>query len=350
MNKKRVLLLISVSLFVMGVIVSCTKKAHSTVKFIHKQSPNGNLAFKMGAIEVANEDFTQDIRFEIFQKEMDLYNLKIGRVKAILMEKLIDQDPKKKELTNDEYLEKYITNKVTVTSKEVEDFANENKIPHLDESLKERINAYLMNDKKKEAISAWLDGQFEKTPVEIYFERPERPVFSVLPGDSPFTGGERAKVTIVEFSDFQCPFCQQAMEKLNQLKEKYGRKIKIVFKNFPLPSHPNAPGAARAGLCAQQLKGNGAFWQLHDKMFANQSALERDSLVQYAVDLKLDKNAFETCLDSHEIRMKVEVDLQQGKDLGVRSTPTFYVNGMPVQGNQKLDVFVELIDEQLLKN
>ena len=320
------------------------KQVHSTVKFIHTKPVDGNLAFKMGDIKVTNEEFMKGIKLDIFQAQMSIFNIKLGRIKSILMESLINKDPRKKGLSHDEYLEKYIVDKVDVSPKEIDDFAKQNKIPQVSDALKDRIRTYLLNDKKKTAVSQWLDRQFEQTPVEVYFEKPERPVFDIAVGDSPFVGGVDAKVTIVEFSDFQCPFCAKAVEKVDQLKKKYGNKIKIVFKNFPLPSHTNAPLAAQASLCAQKLKGNKSFWKLHNKIFANQSALSRNDLVKYAGEVSLDKKAFEDCLDSGDIRKKVEADIEQGKNLGVKSTPTFYVNGRPVQGNQGLETFMEIID------
>ncbi len=347
MLKKSVFLLAIVFAIGTTVFVFYNNRAHSSVKFIYKKPVDGTLAFKRGDIEVTNEEFIKNIRFDIFRTKMALFNIKMGRMKSILMERLMNEDPRKKDITNDEYLEKYVVDKVDVSLKEIDDFAKKNNIPKVSDTLKERIRNYLLNDKKKIAISQWLDGQFEQTPIEVYFEKPQRPIFDVSIGDSPFTGGADAKVAIVEFSDFQCPFCARATEKLNQLKKKYGNKIKIVFKNFPLPSHANAPLAARAGLCAQKLKGNESFWKLHDKMFANQSKLNRSDVIKYSSEIQLDEKAFEDCLNSEEIHSRVEADIQQGKDLGVQSTPTFYVNGRPVQGNQSLEVFGEIIDELL---
>ena len=347
MLKKSLFLLAIVFAAGTAVFVFTNKQAHSTVKFIHKRPVDEKLAFKRGDIEVSNEEFMKEIKFDIFRAEMGIFNIKMGRMKSILMKTLMDKDLRKKGLSNDEYLEKYIANKVDVSPKEIDDFAKKNNIPKVDDTLKGRIRSYLLNDKKKTAISQWLDRQFEQTPVEVYFEKPERPIFDVSVGDSPFVGGANAKVTIVEFSDFQCPFCARALEKVDQLKKKYGNKIKIVFKNFPLPSHANAPLAARAGLCAQKLKGNESFWKLHDKIFANQAALGRSDLVKYSGEMGLNEKAFEDCLDSEDIRKRVEADLEQGKGLGVQSTPTFYINGRPVQGNQGLETFIEIIDNLL---
>lgn len=142
--------------------------------------------------------------------------------------------------------------------------------------------------------------------------------------DAPSFGPADAKVTIVEFSDFECPYCSRAASVTNQVKEKYGDKVRLVFRQFPLSFHSNAQVAAEASLAAHA---QGKFWEYHDKMFANQRALDRASLEEYAKALKLDMAKFKASLDSKEHSQRVQADLEMGGEAAVQGTPTMFING-----------------------
>ena len=184
--------------------------------------------------------------------------------------------------------------------------------------------------------------------MEVYLKKPSRPVKNVPVGDSPFLGGADAKVTIVEFSDFQCPFCSRGATIMRQLKKKYGNKIKVVFKHFPLPFHTMAPLASEAALCVDELK-KGSFWEMHDALFADQQNLKRDDLIAKATKLGVKKEAMAKCLDSHKYKKVVDRDMELGKKIGIKSTPTFFVNGQMVNGALPVESFSEIIDEELAK-
>ena len=162
--------------------------------------------------------------------------------------------------------------------------------------------------------------------------------------DDPVFGAASAAVVIVEFSDFQCPFCQQFSETLKGLKTVYGEDIRLVFKDYPLPNHMQAFKAAEAGHCANE---QGNFWELHDTMFARQLELQIEDLKRYARELGLDQAAFDGCLDSGRFAETVLSDLTNGEQYGVSSTPTAFINGRVVMGDAPYDVLVEIIEEEL---
>ena len=169
--------------------------------------------------------------------------------------------------------------------------------------------------------------------------------YSVDLKGAPAMGPEDATVTVVEFSDFQCPFCARVMPTLKRVKETYGDQVQIVWKNFPLTAiHPQAFGAAQAGQCAQE---QGMFWEYHDRLFANQQALEPDSLKTHAAAVGLDAAAFSACLDTAKYADLVQEQMGIGTSLGVSSTPTVFINGRLVSGAQPYAVFVTIIDEEL---
>ncbi len=157
--------------------------------------------------------------------------------------------------------------------------------------------------------------------------------------DDPVKGDANAPVTIVEFSDFQCPFCARWFtDTFPQLNEKYIKtgKVKLVFRDFPLSFHENAQKAAEASECADE---QGKFWEMHDKLFQNAGALGVTNLKQYAADLKLDTAKFNTCLDTGKFASEVQKDMADGSSYGVSGTPAFFINGVNLVGAQPFSAF-----------
>ena len=142
-------------------------------------------------------------------------------------------------------------------------------------------------------------------------------------------GPASAPVTLVAFSDFQCPFCSRAVPTLHQLETDYAGKLRVAFKQLPLPFHDKAHLAAEAALAANE---QGKFWQIHDKLFANQQALDRASLEKYASELGLDLAKFKAALDSGKYKDKVDAEAREGAAVGATGTPTFFVNGTRIVG------------------
>lgn len=165
----------------------------------------------------------------------------------------------------------------------------------------------------------------------------------------PTLGSKDAKVTIVEYSDFQCPFCERFVtQSFPQIKTDYidTGKVKLVFRQFPLSFHPFAQKAAEASLCADE---QGKFWDYHDKLFANQQKITVPDLKQYAADLKLDTTKFNDCLDNNKMADKVKQQSTSGGSYGVSGTPSFFVNGNLFVGAQPFAAFKQKIDAELAK-
>jgi protein-disulfide isomerase len=161
---------------------------------------------------------------------------------------------------------------------------------------------------------------------------------------APFKGPTRAKVTIVEFSDFQCPYCAVAVGKLNAALQAYPHDVRLVFKQFPLDFHSNAAVAAAASLAAQK---QGQFWPLHDKMYAEFRHLSRANILEWAKGLGLDAGRFQVDMDSAATKAIIQRDMRDGMRAGVQGTPTVFVNGKKYQGSLNLDVFRTVIDAEL---
>jgi len=160
--------------------------------------------------------------------------------------------------------------------------------------------------------------------------------------DDPYFGQADAKIVIVEFSDFQCPYCLQAFPVVRQIFTDYKDQIKFIYRDFPLiAQHPQAEKAAEAGECAQE---QGKFWEMHDKIFINQSDLTDPSLKRYAKEIGLDSASFIACLDSGRMSGEVQEDLSNGLQVGVSATPTFYFNGRKFEGSMTYEQMSAIID------
>ncbi len=167
-----------------------------------------------------------------------------------------------------------------------------------------------------------------------------------IPSDSPSFGPATAKVTIVEFSDFECPFCSRVVPTLTQIKKDYAKDVRVVFRNQPLPFHASAKPAAEAAMAAHE---QGKFWEMHDKLFTNQKALDRASLEKYAQEIGLNVAKFKAALDSGKFKAKIEADMAAGSAVGANGTPTFFINGREFVGAQPFDAFKKVIDEEIAK-
>jgi protein-disulfide isomerase len=161
---------------------------------------------------------------------------------------------------------------------------------------------------------------------------------------APFKGPETAKVTIVEFSDFQCPYCAKAATEAAAIVQKFPTQVKLVFKQFPLEDHSQAALAAEASLAAQA---QGKFWQLHDKMYANFRSINRARILVWAMESGLDMNRFRADLDSHKYAARVKAEEQEGEVAGVEGTPTFYINGKKFNGVFEVNAISPIILDEM---
>ena len=204
-------------------------------------------------------------------------------------------------------------------------------------------------------VWGWNGGQLAKTAAKLanpaqsksstLVPTPKAVRYDVPAGDAPALGPANAKVTVIEFSDFECPFCRQWQQEVYpQLMAAYGDKIRFVYRNFPLSGHASAIPAAEASLCANE---QGKYWEYHDKLFSMELPLETASYQKYASDLGLDTSKFNTCLSTHRYLAKIQADVDFATKLGVDQTPTFFIDGLAVLGAQPFSFFQQVIDQEL---
>lgn len=168
--------------------------------------------------------------------------------------------------------------------------------------------------------------------------------YAVSTKGSPSKGNPSAKIAVVEFSDFQCPFCGRVTPTLNQIEREYGDRVRIVFKHLPLRMHSKAPAAHAAAEAAHR---QGKFWEMHDLIFANQREMSETKYVEYAQQIGLDMDRYKSDVAASEVKAKVDADAAEAQKLGVTGTPGFFVNGRFLSGAQPFAAFKSLIDEEL---
>jgi protein-disulfide isomerase len=201
-----------------------------------------------------------------------------------------------------------------------------------------------------ERCKAMLEHQDEVVTELRNMEKQNQPLSPELqtaivetPGAAAF-GPANAKVTVVEFSDFQCPYCSRAANVVHQIKEKYGDKVHFVFRQFPLPMHQNAHVAAEAALAAN---GQGKFWEYHDRLFKNQQQLDRAGLEEQAKQAGLNMATFKKSLDEHKFAPTVDADMKLGESVQVQGTPSMFINGARVQNPTSFESVSEMIETAL---
>ena len=219
----------------------------------------------------------------------------------------------------------------------------------IDEQLKAAEELAKTGTKPDQVYAALVKKNYKEPAAQPDKGRPaedDKTVYKVPVGDSAFKGEKDAQVTIVEFSEFQCPFCSRVNPTIKQILDTYPGKVKVVFKHNPLPFHADAPLASQAALAAGA---QGKFWEMHDKLFDNMKALKRENLDAYAQELGLDLSRFKADLDSGKFKAVVDADLAVGSTFGVQGTPNFFINGRKLVGAQPFESFKKVIDEEITK-
>lgn len=331
-----------------AIVVACNKEVKSAPVFIFKPAPKTGLVAKIGDIEVTEDEMRKGIETDIFEQEKKLYDLKFNQLKSIVIKKLVQKEPDAKGMSPEEYLDKKVLSGIAPTQAAIDNFVKERKIPkeHLNDQLKQRIKDFLSRDLKVKAVDEWLAKKSKSNSIEIFLKRPDRPFFDVKAGDAPFKGGVDAKVTIIEFSDFECPFCAKGKDLVTEISKKYGKKVKIAFKHFPLPFHKRAKAASNASMCVHAQKKD-AFWKMHDELFDNQQELTTEGIEKMAGKMGIDMAKFKECVSKGEFMAYIDKNIEEGKKVGVKSTPTFFVNGRIISGAQGIEVFEEEIAKHL---
>ncbi|MBW2493849.1 MAG: thioredoxin domain-containing protein [Deltaproteobacteria bacterium] len=272
-----------------------------------------------------------------------LYEVRTRALKGLIDTMLVEKAAAAADLTSDDYLRQQVEAQGDVPEAEISAFYNENIDQmgglSLDE-MRERIGAYL----KEQRVVTVVANLRDQADAEILLEPSRIEVEAIGPAKGP----DDAVVTIIEFSDFQCPFCQRVVPTIDQIAAKYPTQVRIVFRNLPLNNiHPRAQAAAEAAACANN---QGKFWEYHDLVFANNRALSDEDLERYASEVGLEMADFRQCVQNRETQQIVDADTAVAETLQISGTPSFLINGIPMHGAQSLEAFSEVIDAEIARS
>ncbi len=282
------------------------------------------------------------------EHQEQLYKLRKAGLDSIVNRKLVEEKAKAAGLAPEELLRKELASQIQPpTDEEMKKVYDQAKaggqpLPPFAQ-IKPEIERYLLQQKQQEAAKRYYEKLRAEAKVQVLLA-PYKPARVEVAAVGPSRGPQSAPVTIVEFSDFQCPYCVKAEPTVKQVLATYGDKVRLVARDYPLPFHEKAEKAAEAARCAAD---QGKYWEMHDKLFANQQALDVPGLKKTAGDLKLDQAKFDKCLDSGEKAKEIAEDKKAGEAAGVNGTPAFFVNGMLLSGALPFDSFKEIIDSEL---
>ena len=279
-----------------------------------------------------------------------LYDGRRAALDSIIADALLEAEADARGVTPDELItEETAARAQPVSDAEVVAFFNNNgnQIQGRPlELMRDAIRSFLENQREVDARQAFVAELRSAGPAVAVLLDPPRQRIALTDAD-PAIGNPDAPATLVEFSDFQCPYCAAAAHTLHQLRENYGDAIRMVWKDYPLTDiHPNAFRAAEASHCAHE---QGRFWEIHDVLFANQDALDDPSLKAHAAGLGLDTVEFDACLDDSRYSARVRAGMDFGNGLGVNATPTIFINGRELSGAQPYEVFAAIIDDELAR-
>ena len=284
------------------------------------------------------------IQGELIQLQQQAYQVRMGALEEAINEKLIAAEAEKRGVTAEELVETEIAAKIEdPTDLEIEAFYEQQKarIQAPLEQVRPQVAMVLRQIRERGAREEFVSGLRESYDVQIHLDPPRLPVDL---SEAPILGPEDAPITIVEFSDFQCPFCRRVQPTLTQLKEKYGDKIRWSFKDLPLKSiHPQAQKAAEAARCAGD---QGKFWEYRAAMF-DANAINSGLFDATAEELALDNETFQACLSSDKYAAQVDADLEEASGMGLTGTPAFLINGVLLSGALPYEEFEKVIEREL---
>ena len=300
----------------------------------------GEAIYEQDLLAVAGEHL-----FDLRNQE---YKLKSEALDKIIRKKVVEAEAKKKGLTPDELLKREVDSKIPEPSDDEAKgyfLAAQNQSTLSFETIKSQVKQFIVNAEIQRARKAYEDALRGKTDVSILLQPPS---VHVDYDAARVKGNPNAPVTIVEFTDFQCPFCRKSEETLKTLLSKYDGRVKLAFLDFPLAEiHGQAAGAAEAARCAGE---QGKFWEYHDRLFVDQSKLDEASLVGHAQSLHLDESAFRSCLASGKFKQDIQGNREEGIEAGVTGTPAFFINGVFLSGAWPQEEFEKIIDNHLARS
>lgn len=299
----------------------------------------------VGDQTIYDSDLASSVEGQLQPLRSQEYDIKRKALDTLIEQKMLEAAAKKKGVTTEQLLQQEVDAKVKEPNDdEIHGYylAQSARLNRpFDDALKTQLRASIRNSQIQQLRQDYMKQLRSDNKVVVLLSPPK---VQVAYDPKRLRGNAKAPVMIVEFSDYQCPYCHQVEPTVKNLLAKYGDKVSLSYRDFPLTAiHQNAMIAAEASRCAEE---QGKFWEYHDQLF-NASKLEKDALIQYARDLKLDDKQFESCLTGEKYKAEIEKDEADGRNVGVNGTPGFFINGVEVSGAKPESEFTSIIDDEL---
>lgn len=310
----------------------------------------GDVLAKIGDESITEEDLGVVVGSRILELEKEIYRVKREQLDQLLAERVFKKEAAQEGSSLDDYVTKKLGSiPVQVTDEEVEAYYEENEGRWIEwkgtrEELRGRIRNFLEQQKKYVELMKFAKSLEASNGVVVYLKEPTMRVSKVSIDGNPSYGPPDAPVTVVEFSDYQCPACRSGHSVVVKLRETYKGRLRWVFKDFPLRRHKEAALAAEAARCAGE---QGKFWEYQDVLYGSQIAFTPERLEQFAGDLGLNNESFRECVQSGRHKASVENDIAEARRIGVDRTPSFIINGRLATGVPALEDFKRMIEEEL---
>jgi len=301
-------------------------------------------AATIGNTAISLSDLDAAIGARLNRIRNDEYNIRRNVLEEMIATKLIDAEAARRHMTSEELFKAEVEGKIVAPDLAEIEPVYEGVADKYPGMTKEQALAQIADGIRRQRL-ATRRTQYVKelraaAGVKVNLEPPR----VAVKADGPSRGGANAPVTIVEFSDFECPFCGHAVETLQQVQKKYGDSVRIVFRDYPLFSHRTAKRAAEAAHCADE---QGKFWEMHDRLFTKGGPLTDADLYRFAGQAGIDHDKFDQCLTSGKFKEAWKPSQDEGNRVGVTSTPSFFINGRMLVGAAGYDAFSKIIDEEL---
>jgi len=295
-----------------------------------------------GGEAIYENDLLPVVQAQLIKLRNQEYELKKKALDSLIEQKLLEAAARKKATTPEKLLQQEVDAKVAEPSEgELRAYYLGQKDNRPFDEIKDQLRSGLKQARIQEARQNYLKQLRNSAEVKVLLAPPR---VQVGYDRARLRGNPKAPVVIVEFADFQCPYCRRVQATLKELLAKYADRVSLAYRDYPLAEiHPEADPAAEAARCAGE---QGKFWEYHDQLFSSPK-LERPALVEYAHNLKLDEKRFDSCLESEKYKGDIQRDLQEGAQAGVTGTPAFYINGLSLSGAQPVEAFVRVIEEAL---
>ncbi len=335
-------------------IVSCKPQAQQDPTSAKVESPSkevvaaapsqsGDVLARINGEAITDAEVTEAVKSRLKKLEAQIFEIKRDGLSEVIEDRLVSLEAKKQNMSKEDYIQKEL--KMDEPSEqEIQTFYSMFKDKYNNEPL-DKIKPQLIGRIKETRAKAQIEQILEKlraaAKIEVLMERPR---VEVSVDDDPSMGTPGAPITLIEFSEFQCPFCKRTRPTIDKILETYKDKVHYVFRDFPLSFHKQAPMAAKAANCAGE---QDKYWDYNHMLFENQREIAPENLKTYAENLKLNMKKFDECLASDKGDKEIEKDTQDGMQAGVSGTPAYFINGIFLSGAQPFENFKEIIDEEL---